>query len=284
MKTSAGRIGSGRELVARKAELPHGTFELYCESLGIEKRFAERCMLVFDKFGRDPNTASKLSFSLLCDLSAQSVPQRVRDEIIVRLKGGEHLAPKVVRQTIEEATKADAGGGASKVDRKHCQKAEEVAPPDEGKNARQAVEDASQEDRSYAAQTSEVATQVDGDGGEENRGNAAQNENVDAGESGSATSRGTAKDTTETSVGDSQEADAQASELSHGSQYAAADTRALARSAVRDDSLGRSNAECAIAIIGELGHEKMLELGQALKGVDDTKFMRLLRERCTPAE
>lgn len=102
-RTSAGRIDSGKALMALKGDLKHGQFKSYVGSLGLKIRTAEHCMRVAEVFGEHRDTVAVLSFDLLKKLSAEAVPQAVRDMVVAQLEAGEELTPKAIGTLIRKA-------------------------------------------------------------------------------------------------------------------------------------------------------------------------------------
>ncbi|MGH1588864.1 hypothetical protein ACRBEV_11445 [Methylobacterium phyllosphaerae] len=105
-QSNAGRIDTGLQLIEHKRELGHGRFGTFIGTFDYEKKHAERCMSVARHFGPHCDLVSGVAWSGLCALTAKKVSQQLRDEVITRLKAGEHLTRKDIQSLISEASKA----------------------------------------------------------------------------------------------------------------------------------------------------------------------------------
>jgi hypothetical protein len=92
----------GEELLAAKAQLPHGTFARWClAELDLEARTAQNFMAAARLLRALPpaksETVSHLPAATLYALAAPSLPETVRAALVDRAAAGERIAPAAVR-------------------------------------------------------------------------------------------------------------------------------------------------------------------------------------------
>ncbi|TXN15136.1 DUF3102 domain-containing protein [Methylobacterium sp. WL122] len=96
-------LDTGRDLVAMKARLEHGTFLRWVEAeMGLTPRTAQNFMQAATRLGPKSEIVSHLPPTTLYRLSADAVPEPLREEIVGRLAAGEALTAKAIDRRLWE--------------------------------------------------------------------------------------------------------------------------------------------------------------------------------------
>lgn len=107
----ASLIDTGRDLLAVKKKLPHGTFGQWLEfHFGWAERTAQHIMNAAKVFAKTPEVAEKLPPTLVYKLAARSTPEKIRESVVEEIRGGGQPEAKKVAALIAQAS----GGHKSK--------------------------------------------------------------------------------------------------------------------------------------------------------------------------
>lgn len=103
-RTQKAIIDNGKDLLAVKADIGHGHFLKWVQSIGISPDTAQRWMNVAESFIEMPQTAA-FDKTALYLLSASKVPKSAREEAKERAADGEKITEEIAKQ-IRDAHKA----------------------------------------------------------------------------------------------------------------------------------------------------------------------------------
>lgn len=127
-RTADDIIEIGKELIIAKDKCGHGNFENWLQQeFEMTDRTAQNFINVAKKFGDKTETVSLLNATALYALSAPSMPEEVRTEVIQRLENGEKIDMAEINRLKKEKAEAQSQAIAAEEKYQRARRSVEVA-------------------------------------------------------------------------------------------------------------------------------------------------------------